>query len=92
MLFLAPSPIIAGLFYFSLTLITVFTTALIFIIFYILLIVNLFLERSSYLIIEQKIISNKKIAIPLGLFLISTSSFLAQPIITFLTKILSGLG
>jgi len=80
------------LFYFMLSLNVVFTTSLIAILFYAILLINQLFERSSYFIIEQKIITNRKVAIPIALLLLTGSSFLADPIVAVIRKLLGSGG
>jgi hypothetical protein len=71
----------------ALTLNTIFITSFFVLVFYLILILHHLLERSSYLIIEQKVLSNKKIAIPLGIILLVASSFLPDSTVEMIKKI-----
>lgn len=86
--FFAPGWFTSLVFYVLLGFNTVFFISILLCILYLLILLNLIIERLLYFLLDQKVFTNRKIAIPIGLFLISASSFLAKPITDVVKELL----
>jgi hypothetical protein len=81
------SSLLWWLLYFVLTLNVPFIISAFLIVLYLILVLQLLVERLTFFLIENRIITNKSVAIPIAVILLSATSFLNTPLMNLLAKI-----